>query len=203
MSAFRHRTPRMEPTEAEDLIDLLEMYAEDDRFKYPRDGSVRLVAGDGASRPKLLVVGDAPGAVDSTRQKPFTGRDGQILRSLLKDVGGFSKEDWWGTYLIKHRIEGKPYLVEAIAAREYVQAEHLLLGKPPVIVAVGSLAWQSLGTPGMGGLLSWAGKPMAGPWGSTLCAMLHPRYGLRHPEMQDKIESHWEHLAQWMKEVGL
>lgn len=184
------------------MVDLLEMYAADDRFRYPRDGSVHLVAGDGSSRPRLLIVGDAPGAVDSTQQKPFRGRDGQVLRSLIKDVAGFRKGDWYGTYVLKHRV-GKPHLMESIAGRDYLEAEHRLLGSPPVIVAVGSLAWETLGTPGMGGVKSWAGKPMAGPWGSTLCAMLHPRYGLKHPEVQDKIEEHWEALASWMKEAEL
>lgn len=192
------------PLDAEDMIDLLEMYADDDRFRYSRDGSVRLVAGDGSSRPKVLIVGDAPGAVDSTRQQPFLGRDGQVLRSLINDVAELGADDWWGTYLIKHRIDGKPpLLMESIAAVEYVQAEWQLLGKPPVIVTVGSLPWQALGKPELGGLLAYAGKPMTGRWGGTLCAMLHPRYGLRHPEYQDRIEGHWETLAQFMREEGL
>lgn len=195
---------RAHPRDAEDMVDLLELYRSDGRFSRVRAEGARLVPGNGSSHPFIMVVGDAPGAVDETAERPFAGRDGQILRSLIHDVAEIPKDAWWGTYLLKHRLARQPTVMESIAAAEYVEGEHNLIGKPAVVIAVGSMAWEAIGKPELGGVLSYAGKPMTGPWGARhLCAMLHPRYGLRYPELQDEIESHWENLAQVLREDGL
>ncbi|KKM66952.1 hypothetical protein LCGC14_1475970, partial [marine sediment metagenome] len=35
----------------------------------------------------VMVLGEAPGAVEMARGKPFVGQSGELLRSMLKEVG--------------------------------------------------------------------------------------------------------------------
>jgi DNA polymerase len=46
-----------------------------------------VVVGDTPAGARLLVVGEAPGALEDTTGRPFVGRSGQLLDRLLAEVG--------------------------------------------------------------------------------------------------------------------
>lgn len=47
----------------------------------------RVVVGSGPPRPRLVLVGEAPGALEDETGVPFVGRSGQLLDQLLAEAG--------------------------------------------------------------------------------------------------------------------
>ena len=48
---------------------------------------LKRVNGEGSAGPKILVVGEAPGADEEAEGRPFIGPSGQLLNRLLKQAG--------------------------------------------------------------------------------------------------------------------
>ncbi len=51
----------------------------------------KAVPGEGSADAKIVFVGEAPGKKEAETGRPFVGRSGQLLRSLIKEIG--LKED--------------------------------------------------------------------------------------------------------------
>lgn len=62
----------------------------------------RMVPGSGPKRPRLVFVGEAPGADEDRLGKPFIGRAGQVLDELL-DVIGMQRSQVYITNICKCR----------------------------------------------------------------------------------------------------
>ena len=48
---------------------------------------VRIVTGEGPVRPRIMLIGEAPGEQEALQGRPFVGKAGKILDGLLKSVG--------------------------------------------------------------------------------------------------------------------
>lgn len=188
---------------AEILADIYEAYRGDRSFDHLRTEGIVLVSGEGSSQPRILIVGEAPGAMENTHRRPFCGASGQALRSLIADVARLSPESHFITNVVKYRPPGNrtPTVEEIRASIPYLRREWAALGGPPVIVAVGGTALAAL-NPGPGSLrtLSHAGKPYRLPTGVYLWPMIHPAYGLRNPSARPKMEEHWSMFGKWFRE---
>lgn len=186
---------------SEYLEDVYDAYRADRNFRHLRTDGIVLVPGDGPSRPKVLICGEAPGATENTTQRPFTGASGQVLRSLITDVAGLSEKDYFITNVIKYRppLNRTPTMLEIADSLPYLRREWICLGRPKVLVAVGGSAKQAL-APDIRGVLDNAGKPIPSTAGRTLWVMIHPAYGLRSARIRPMMEAHWEHFGRWMKE---
>jgi DNA polymerase len=44
------------------------------------------IPGDGNFQSKILFIGEAPGADEDAQGKPFVGRSGKLLTSILEDL---------------------------------------------------------------------------------------------------------------------
>src|SRR6476661_1373224 len=67
-----------------------------------------VVFGEGNPAAKLIIFGEAPGADEDESGRPFVGRAGQVLNSLLADAG-IRREDVWVSNTVKCRpikVEG-------------------------------------------------------------------------------------------------
>lgn len=185
------------------LPDIYDAYRADRAFDHLRREHIVLVPGDGSYRPKVLIVGEAPGAMENTKKKPFVGASGLVLRSLIKDTAGLAPEDYFITNVVKYRPPGNrtPEWQEIEASKPYLRQEYAALGSPPVLVAVGGVAYAALRQPGSsGGILSLAGKPQTLSGGKALWPMIHPAYGLRNRDARPKMEAHWEQFGIWFRE---
>ncbi|MEM3208756.1 MAG: uracil-DNA glycosylase family protein [Candidatus Micrarchaeaceae archaeon] len=49
--------------------------------------SARFVKGEGPLDAKIMIIGQAPGANEDAQQRPFVGRSGQLLESMLRRAG--------------------------------------------------------------------------------------------------------------------
>lgn len=219
----RPRSPESE------LCDLYDRYREDRVFDHLRLPGIKLVPGFGCTRPKVLLVGEAPGAVENARGRPFCGPSGRMLEKLmglaelqleaechqLCDVetsGHHSKRcvsaNSFVTNTVKYRPPGNrtPNLVEVEGGRSYLRAEWNILGCPRAIVAVGSVAKAAMCPAGLitSSLSSIAGSSFIMPDDRTwFVPMFHPAYGLRRESARPLMEQHWYNLGVFLKEEGL
>ncbi|MEM2125006.1 MAG: DNA polymerase [Candidatus Methanosuratincola sp.] len=64
--------------------------------------SENLVRGEGPKRPKLILVGEAPGEEEVREKRPFVGTDGKILNGILASAG-VRREECYVTNVVKIR----------------------------------------------------------------------------------------------------
>jgi DNA polymerase len=102
-----------------------------------------VVVGDTPSQPRLLIVGEAPGANEDVAGRPFIGKGGQLLDQLL-DEAGLARADAAVLNVLKCRPPDNrtPTRVEAQRCTGWLERQVELL-EPPLILTLGrtALTW--------------------------------------------------------------
>jgi DNA polymerase len=111
------------------------------------------VPGEGSSTAKLLFVGEAPGAKEDETGRPFVGRSGKLLRTMIEEIG-FSTEEVFISSILKCRPPNNrtPTRSEREICRPYLEKQIELID-PRFIVLLGGTAISA----------------MVGPWKVTEC----------------------------------
>lgn len=175
------------------------------------------VPGEG-DNPQAFIIGEAPGAQEELRRRPFVGPAGMVLRQLM-DFAGFSTEDvyedgrdspptaganCWLTNVVKFRPPRNrtPTPLEIKAARPWLRREWQAVGRPRLIIPVGAVALHAV----LGrkvSILKVSGKPQEhvsrsmAPQQLWVYPMIHPSYGLRNEAIRPLLEKDWERLGEW------
>lgn len=188
------------------LAEVYDAYRTDSGFDHLRTPGIVLVGGDGSSRPNILIVGEAPGAMENTLRRPFVGASGVVLRSLITDVAKLPAESYFITNVVKYRPPGNrtPTQSEIQRSLAYLRQEWAALGGPPILIAVGAVAKVALCADVPGGVLVNSGKhfkSQAGP--GSRWVMTHPSYALRNESYRPTMEEHWERFGSWYREEYL
>lgn len=150
------------------------------------------VPGEGPSRVRVMIVGEGPGEQEDQQGRPFVGRAGKLLTSLLEAVG-LPRETVFIGNVVKCRPPRNrpPRQDERRACLPYLQRQIALL-QPDVIVALGATAATAL-----------LGRPVSitqdhGRWleGSALPGIsvavfptFHPAAALRSPAWRQGLEA--------------
>ena len=128
---------------------------------------------------RVVIVGEGPGADEDASGRPFVGKAGQLLTSILENGGGIPRGSLYITNTVKCRPpeNRNPNREEAAACSEYLEAQLLLL-HPDVVVTLGNVPTQHL-------LKTTQGiTALRGQWikwrGIELFPMFHPSYLLRN-----------------------
>ena len=137
----------------------------------------------GAPRPRVLFVGEAPGAAEDLAGRPFVGRAGRRLDEAARSIG--LADDAWGVLnLVKCRPPGNRFLPSAAEACRPFLLRQLDLLRPSVVVTLGRHALGALDptappvTEAAGILRSWNGRP--------LFPLLHPAAPLHAPRLRER-----------------
>ena len=95
------------------------------------------VPGAGCSRAKILFIGEAPGKNEDLEGKPFVGRAGKLLDTMLQEIN-LEREDVYITNTVKCRPPGNrdPLPGEIKACLPWLKLQ-LKIIKPQVIVLLG------------------------------------------------------------------
>ncbi len=101
---------------------------------------IQVVAGEGPSPCRLVIVGEAPGEREDLEGRPFVGRAGAILDGAL-EAAGVERRDLLVTNVVKCRPPGnrRPTREEIEACRPFLEWEVGRAGAP-VLVALGATA---------------------------------------------------------------
>lgn len=152
-----------------------------------RDGARNFVFCDGDPAARLMVIGEAPGAEEDRRGKPFVGRAGQLLDRMLAAIGlsrtaPDPEKAVYITNMLPWRPPGNrtPSEQEVLAYLPFVQ-RHIELAEPDIVLSMGNTPTKAL-------LATATGiKRMRGRWvrheatGKPLLPSFHPAYLLRQP----------------------
>ena len=146
----------------------------------------RLVFGSGASKPRLMFIGEGPGADEDQQGIPFVGRAGGLLTGLIKAVG-LTREDVYITNVVKCRPPGNrnPQPDEAASCAPILERQIELLD-PALIVTLGNVPLKYF-NPGAAGITRERGRVFQyRNW--PVLPTFHPSYLLRSPS---KIRDCW------------
>jgi uracil-DNA glycosylase family 4 len=103
----------------------------------PCETATRMVPGEGNPEAEVMFVGEAPGANEDRLGRPFVGRAGVLLESVLS-AAGLAREDVWITNVVKARPPGNrdPRAAEVAHCMPWLEIEVALIS-PRVIVPLG------------------------------------------------------------------
>ena len=134
-------------------------------------GAKHAVPGEGPLHAKLVLVGQNPGAEEDKTGKPFVGRAGKFLNTVLTR-NGINRDDIFVTNIVKHVTpkNRKPFPDEVEACIPYLGRQFDMV-KPNVVVLMGAVAWQA---------------PRAK--GVLYVETYHPSAAMRFPKMRKKFE---------------
>jgi uracil-DNA glycosylase len=144
-----------------------------------------VVFGEGNPATKLIIFGEAPGADEDESGRPFVGRAGQVLNTLLADAG-IRREDVWVSNTVKCRpikVEGKrvsnrpPRVGEVRACAIWRDGEMDLLQAPLICCFGATAAATILGREVK--MTKERGVWSPGPHGARVLITYHPSYVMR------------------------
>lgn len=192
--------------------------AEDDFWNYLRQPGINLVRGQGPADAKIMIVGEAPGAVENGAGSPFAGSTGAILNQLIDLMAGKPdfRERCFLTNVLKYRPPGNatPNLAAMLHGQKALREEWGIV-LPTLTIAVGATAHSALHP--QGGIMTLSAARQAGqPWlyrrttphaPYRYCVSVwHPMYAVRQKDpavrqrVMDQIERNWEGLGEWLRE---
>jgi len=155
------------------------------------------VFGEGnGDRPTLAFVGEAPGAIEDARGRPFVGPSGDLLDKMILAMG-LSREGVYVLNIVMCRPPGnrRPAPDEITHCREWFTGQMRAV-QPKIIVALGSTAGNVLLENKKEALVGVMRKDWHEWQGIPVRVTYHPSYLLRAP--QEKNEA-WGDLQEVMK----
>jgi probable DNA metabolism protein len=145
----------------------------------------RAVAGEGAERATLMIVGEQPGDQEDLAGRPFVGPAGQVLDEHLARAG-ILRSAAFVTNAVKHfkftwkgklRLHQSPTAKEIDTCRWWLEAERAAV-RPRIVLALGASAARGI----LGRTVSVnqvRGRPIPLDDGAELWVTVHPSYLLR------------------------
>ena len=156
----------------------------------------RAVVYRGGLDPRIVFVGEAPGAEEDRQGIPFVGRSGEVLDRAIRRLG-LEEESWGVLNLIKCRPPKNRFDPRAERACRPFLDRQLDLLRPEVLVTLGAHALRSM-DPTAPPVLRAAGRLRVGP-DRVVFPLLHPAATLRSRRWAERWDRDLESLANWWR----
>jgi DNA polymerase len=169
------------------------------RCPHLADTRTQTVFGVGNFAPRLMFIGEAPGADEDRLGEPFVGKAGQLLTDMITKGMGLSRDQVYIANILKCRPpeNRNPTIEESNNCFNYLEQQIAII-RPEFLCLLGRVAVAAIlnTTQSMG--------KTRGKWhryrGIPTLATYHPSYLLRTPSAKKDA---WEDLQMLMKEMGL
>jgi DNA polymerase len=154
-------------------------------------GRTQIVFGEGSPQPRVVFVGEGPGAEEDRTGRPFVGPAGELLTRMI-EACGWRRQDVYICNIVKCRPPGNrdPEPDEVEACRPFLEGQLRALA-PEVIVTLGRPATSAL----LGRSVSIT--QVRGRWQqwreTPLMPTFHPAYVLRNYSRQTRQQV-WDDL---------
>lgn len=98
------------------------------------------VPGEGNPDADVVFIGEAPGKKEAASGRPFIGRSGQLLRSLIREIGFDDEKDVYITSPVKYLPDrGTPTSTDIAHGRMHLMKQFAVI-KPKVVMLLGRVA---------------------------------------------------------------
>ena len=149
-----------------------------------------VVFGAGSPTARIMFVGEAPGKCEDEQGVPFVGRAGQLLTTLLEEIG-LTRDDSYIANVLKCRPPNNrdPKPEEIDACKGYLRTQIDLID-PEVVMTLGNFATKLLlrtetGITRMRGqVYPW--------WRGMLIPTFHPAAVLRDPRRMEEVRADFD-----------
>jgi uracil-DNA glycosylase len=102
--------------------------------------SGKAVPGEGNSDADAVFIGEAPGRQEAATGRPFIGRSGQLLRSLIRSIGFDDERDVYITSPVKYLPDrGTPTSADIAHGRIHLMKQFAVI-KPKIVMLLGRVA---------------------------------------------------------------
>lgn len=100
----------------------------------------KAVPGEGNIDADVVFIGEAPGKLEAATGRPFVGRSGQLLRSLIREIGFDDEKDVYITSPVKYLPDrGTPTSADIAHGRMHLMKQFAVI-KPKLVVLLGRVA---------------------------------------------------------------
>jgi len=169
--------------------------------------ATQCVPGEGNPVARVMFIGEAPGEQEDLLGRPFIGRAGKVLDSLLSGAG-LSREDVFIGNIVKHRPPGNrdPKPNEIIACTPWLEQQINII-RPPVLVPLGRHATryilERMGVEfvkitDISGTV-FEGEPFGFP--QKILPALHPAATLHNPLNRERLKEDFRKLEEILREI--
>lgn len=137
----------------------------------PCETCTNFVPGEGPAPAEVMIVGEAPGASEDERGRPFVGRAGRLLDELLAEAG-LQRDDVFITNVLKARPPKNrdPKAAEVAHSMPWLEAQ-LALVEPRLLIPLGRHALAHFAP----------GERISDVHGTTVIALDRTLFPLYHP----------------------
>lgn len=149
------------------------------------------VPGEGNPNAKVLFLGEAPGKQEAASGRPFIGRSGQLLRSLIRQIG-LDEKRIFITSVVKYLPDrGTPSRSDILHGRVHLEKQ-LSIIEPKLVVLLGSVASQGM----LDGKypINKSHGTIIKKDGRKLFLTFHPAAALRFPPLKKLLEEDFKKL---------
>ncbi len=154
----------------------------------------------GSLAPRIVFIGEAPGAEEDRRGIPFVGRSGERLNAAIRTLGLVA--DSFGVLnVLKCRPPGNRFDRSAARTCRPHLDRQLALLHPEVVVTLGAHALRSV-DPTAPPVLMAAGKPR-GPSAPSVFPLIHPAATFRSRQWSERWARDLAALGDWYRSRDL
>jgi DNA polymerase-1 len=166
------------------------------------------VKGEGPVPATIMVVGEAPGAEEDKKGRPFIGRSGARLDAMLS-IAGILRKQVYVTNLVKHRppMNRAPHKKAEVSVCAKWLEQELELVQPEILILLGASAvsyflpkakiTKDHGMPEQLGNRWQAASSKVRPlW---IVPMYHPAASLHNPNLLPIMQYDFERLGKWLR----
>jgi len=151
----------------------------------------------GGLSPRVVFVGEAPGAEEDRTGLPFVGRSGRLLDRAVATLG-LTEGEFGVLNLLKCRPPQNRFdRASARTCRPYLDRQLELL-RPEIVVTLGARALTAFDPLSLR-MLAAAGHPRSGAEPAHF-PLIHPAAALRSRRMHDRWEADLRTLGRWLVE---
>lgn len=171
------------------------------------EGATQGVPGEGSTCARVMFIGEAPGEQEDSLGRPFVGRAGKVLDSLLAGTG-LSREEVFIGNIVKHRPPGNrdPKPDEIQACTPWLE-EQINTIRPPLLVPLGRHATryvlrrigvEFVKITDISGTV-FEGEPFGFP--QKIIPALHPAATLHNPLIREHLKEDFKKLGALIREL--
>ena len=155
--------------------------------------SGKAVVGEGNPDAQVVFIGEAPGKTEAVTGRPFVGRSGKLLRSLIRDIG-LKEEEVYITSPVKYLPDrGTPTSAHINHGRIHLEKQ-LAVINPQIIVLLGSVATQGVLQEKFPVMQKHGTTVQKN--GKTFFLTIHPAAAVRFAKFRPVIKGDFEKLQQ-------